>query len=211
MARLGERRRASTLRGWHDLPMLGLDTLVITGTSCAGKTTVAAEVVQRVGEPAVLVHLDAIRAQIATGAQSVWSPFPPTDAALAQWATAIEICGDMARRYRNRGWPCVIDAPGIYPDDNPWPPFRHAAWVAALDDVAWALVVLHPTLDEVERRASARRGEPAEGDARLGAMHAAMEEWRSDPRAAVVDPTGLDVASSADLIIKALRAMESEK
>jgi predicted kinase len=189
--------------------MLGLDTLVITGTSCAGKTTVAAEVVKRVGAPAALVHLDAIRAQIVVGALSVWSPFPPTDAALGQWAAAIEICGDMARRYRDRGWSCVIDAPGIYVDDNPWPPFRHSAWAAALNDVAWTLVVLHPTLNEVERRASIRRGEPAEGDPRLGAMHAAMEEWRADPGAVVVDPTGLDVASSADLIIEALHAMDS--
>jgi hypothetical protein len=189
--------------------MLGLDTLVITGTSCAGKTTVAEEVVKRVGEPAALVHLDAIRAQIAVGALSVWSPFPPTDAALGQWAAAIEICGDMARRYRDRGWSCVVDAPGIYLDDNPWEPFRHATWVAALADVAWALVVLHPTLPEVERRASIRRGEPTRGDPRLGAMHAAMEQWRDDPRAVVVDPTGLDVVESADLIVEALHAMRS--
>lgn len=191
--------------------MLGVDTLVITGTSCAGKTTVAAEVVKRLGEPAALVHLDEVRAQIAVGALSVWSPFPPTNGALEQWATAIEICGDVARRYRDREWSCVIDAPGIYQDDNPWPPFRHAAWATALDGVAWSLVVLHPTLDEVERRASIRRGEPADGDPRLAGMHAAMEKWRDDATAVLVDPTGLDVASSADLVLDALHTRESKR
>jgi hypothetical protein len=185
--------------------MLGVDAVVITGSSCAGKTTVATELAARLGPPGTLVSLDAIRAQVVAGALSVWSPFPPADAALDQWAVAIEIAGDMARRYRDRGWPCVIDAPGIYRDDNPWPPFRYAAWAAALDDVAWRLVVLQPTLEEVERRATIRRGEPAQGDPRLAGMHGAMAAWSGDPGAVVVDPTGLDVPTSADLVLAALR------
>ena len=56
--------------------------------------------------------LDDVRAQIVAGALCVWSPFPPAQAALDQWATAIDICGDAARRYTDRGWSCVIDAPG---------------------------------------------------------------------------------------------------
>lgn len=181
-----------------------VDAVVITGTSCAGKTTAAHELAGRVPAPCALIELDKVRAQVVTGALSVWSPFPPTAAALEQWAAAIEICGDAARRYKDRGWTCVIDAPGIYLDDNPWPPFRHSAWASALAGVHWALVVLHPTLEEVERRASVRRGESADGDPRLAAMHAAMEAWRGDPRAAVVDPSGLDVARTADAILSAL-------
>lgn len=184
--------------------MLGLDAIVITGTSCAGKTTVAAELACRFDQPTALVELDAIRAQIVTGARSVWSPFPPTAEALDQWATAIEICADAARRYRDRGWSCIIDAPGIYTDDNPWPPFRHATWATALEGMAWRLVVLHPTLAEVERRASCRRGEPAAGDVRLAGMHAAMEAWRGRAGAVIVDPTGLDVVASADRVVDAL-------
>jgi hypothetical protein len=186
--------------------MLGVDAVVITGTSCAGKTTVAVELANRLPEPCALIHLDNVRAQIVAGALSVWSPFPPTQAALDQWATAIDICGDAARRYKDRGWSCIIDAPGIYLDDNPWPPFRHAAWEKALAGVDWTMVVLHPTLEEVERRASLRRGEPAAGDRRLAAMHAAMAAWRDHPGATVVDPTGLDVARSADAIVEALEA-----
>ena len=179
--------------------------LVVTGTSCAGKTTVSAELVQRLPEPVALVQLDDVRAQIRTGARSVWSPFPPTDEALAQWQTAVEICGDSARRYASRGWSCVVDAPGIYLDDNPWPPFRHATWAAALTGVDWRLVVLHPTLAEVERRASQRRGESAVGDPRLAGMHGAMEAWRGREDAVVVDPTGLDVTATADLIVQVCR------
>ena len=184
--------------------MPGIDAVVITGTSCAGKTTVALELANRLPAPCALIHLDDVRAQIVAGALSVWSPFPPTAAALDQWATAIDICGDAARRYQGRGWSCVIDAPGIYLDDNPWPPFRHSAWAGALHGIDWTLVVLHPTLEEVERRASVRRGEPAAGDPRLAGMHAAMDAWRGHPGAIVVDPTGLDVARSADAILRAL-------
>jgi chloramphenicol 3-O-phosphotransferase len=189
--------------------MVTNDVVVITGSSCAGKTTVARALAELLPGPCAIVELDAVRGQIAAGALSVWSPFPPTDAALDQWATAIEICGDAARRYRARGWSCIIDAPGIYPDDNPWPPFRHSAWRRALDGMRWRLVVLHPTLEEVERRASARRGEPAQGDQRLAAMHGGMEAWRGSREGAgvaLVDPTGFDPAASASLVLAALEA-----
>ncbi|MGI8793972.1 MAG: AAA family ATPase [Acidimicrobiales bacterium] len=177
---------------------MGVDAVVITGTSCAGKTTLAGELATRFDRPTGHIELDAIRRLVVGGVRQM--PYPPTDAALEQWATAVQICGVIGRRYRDRGWFFVIDA-AVYTNDSPWVPLRVDAWSAALRGIAWQLVVVHPTLAEVERRASIRRGRSAEGDARLAGMHRVMDAWRTQPEALVLDPTGLDVAASADLAL----------
>lgn len=119
---------------------------------------------------------------------------PPPEDTLAQWHVAVDICGDMARRYAAADYTCVVDAPGIYVDGGvPWEPYTHAAWRRALEGVDWRLVVLQPDVQTVCERAVARHGlrQPPEGI--LRAIHAAMEAWRDVTGVTVLDNTTLTV------------------
>ena len=180
-----------------------IPTLVLTGTPCAGKSTAAAALVTAdaddptAGPPTALVDLDGIRYQVKSGYRLPMEIIPPPDETLVQWQVAVDICGDMARRYAAARYTCVVDAPGIYVDDAiPWEPYTHAAWRRALDGVDWRLVVLQPDIELVCERAVAREGvrQPPEGI--LRAIHAAMESWRDVDGVTVLDTTTLTVAET---------------
>lgn len=119
---------------------------------------------------------------------------PPPEETLVQWQVAVDICGDMARRYAAADYTCVVDAPGIYIDGGvPWEPYTHAAWRRALRDVDWRLVVLQPDVEVICARAVARQGVRQPPEAILRAIHAAMEPWREVPNVTVLDNTSLTV------------------
>lgn len=173
-------------------------TLVLTGSPCAGKSTAAAALAggsdPTAGTPTALVDLDGIRAQVKSGYRLPMAVIPPPEETLVQWQAAVDICGDMARRYASVGYTCIVDAPGIYIDGAvPWEPYMHAAWRRALDGVDWRLVVLHPDVELVCERAKARGGfrQPPEGI--LRAIHAAMERWRGVDGVTVLDTTTLSL------------------
>lgn len=173
-------------------------TLVLTGSPCAGKSTAAAALAggddPTAGDPTALVDLDAIRAQIRSGYRNPMAIVPPPDDTLVQWQLAVDIAGDMARRYAAANCACVIDAPGIYVDGAvPWEPYTHAAWRRALDGVDWHLVVLHPDIELVCDRARARAGVRQPPEPMLRAIHATMEQWRDVEGVTVIDPSALTV------------------
>ena len=175
-----------------------LPTLVLTGTPCAGKSTVAAALAggpdPTEGEPTALVDLDNIRYQVKSGFELPMAVIPPPDSMLRQWQVAVDICGDMARRYAAADYTCIVDAPGIYVDGGvPWEPYTHAAWRSALGGVDWRLVVLQPDIELICERAEARQGvrQPPEGI--LRAIHGAMEAWREVDGVTVLDNTALSV------------------
>lgn len=183
----------------HDV---NVDAIVLTGTTCAGKSTLAAELANRLAGPTGLVELDSIRRFLVGGVPAM--SYPPSTDALAQWATAVSICGDIGRRYRDRGWFFIVDA-AVYPDDNPYAEFRYQSWQEAMSGIQWQLVVLQPTLAEVERRAASRKVRTGQGPTRRAGMHRTMEKWRTHPGALMIDPTALSVGESADLVLQALR------
>ncbi|HUP87145.1 MAG TPA: AAA family ATPase [Acidimicrobiales bacterium] len=186
--------------------------IVITGAPCAGKSTVAAALVvvdvddPTAGDPTALVDLDNIRGQVKSGYRLPMAVIPPPDETLTQWQLAVDICGDMARRYAAAGYASVVDAPGIYVDGAvPWEPYTHGAWRRALDGVDWRLVVLQPDVELVCERARARQGfrQPPEGI--LRAIHAAMEAWRGVEGVTVLDNSALTVAETAAAVEEARR------
>jgi chloramphenicol 3-O-phosphotransferase len=178
--------------------------IVLTGPPCAGKSTAAAALFPAEpfeGSPTALVDLDAVRWQVKAGFLNPMAKVPPPPEALAQWQVAVDICGDMARRYAATGYGLVVDAPGIYPDGAvPWEPYTHGAWARALDGVDWRLVVLLPDVELVCERAVARAGfrQPPEG--MLRAIHAAIGAWRDVEGVPVLDTTTLTVDETAAAI-----------
>ena len=180
-------------------------TLVLTGCPCAGKSTAAAAITSSPdpteGPPTALVDLDNVRFQVKSGFQLPMAVIPPPEAVQRQWQLAVDICGDMARRYADADYTCVVDAPGIYVDGGvPWEPYTHAAWRRALDGVEWRLVVLQPDVELVCERAVARQGvrQPPEGI--LRAIHAAMEAWRGVDGVTVVDNSDLSVEETVAVL-----------
>ena len=173
-------------------------TLVLTGSPCAGKSTAAAALAggadPTAGPPTALVDLDAVRGQVRSGYRLPMAVIPPPEETLVQWQAAVDICGDMARRYATIGFTCIVDAPGIYPDGTvPWEPYTHAAWRGALDGVDWRLVVLQPDVELVCERAIARQGRRQPPEDILRAIHAAMEPWRDIEGVSVLDTTSLSI------------------
>ncbi len=181
--------------------------IVLTGPPCAGKTTTVAALAPPApqdGDLLAVVDLDAVRWQVRGGFLNPMGQLPPTDAALAQWQLAVDLCGDMARRYAAADYEVVIDAPGIYLDGSvPWEPYTQGAWRRALDGVDWRLVVLLPDVEVVCERAVARAGfrQPPEGV--LRAIHAAMAAWHSVEGVTVIDSTHLTVEATAAAIRQA--------
>lgn len=172
--------------------------LVITGTPCSGKSTAAAALAggpdPTAGPPTALVDLDGVRYQVKSGFRLPMAAIPPPEETLVQWQVAVDICGDMTRRYQAAGYTCVVDAPGIYIDGGvPWEPYTHAAWRRALEGAAWRLVVLQPDVELVCERAIARQGQRQPPESILRAIHAAMEPWREVDGVTVIDNTHLTV------------------
>ena len=181
-----------------NVPFVPLPTLVLTGTPCAGKSTAAAALAggddPTAGPATALVDLDGIRGNVKSGYRLPMEVIPPPDETLLQWQLAVDICGDMARRYAAVDYTCIVDAPGIYIDGGvPWEPYTHAAWRSALEGVDWRLVVLQPDIELVCERAVARQGvrQPPEGI--LRAIHGAMEGWRGVEGVTVLDNSSLSV------------------
>ena len=175
-----------------------LPTLVLTGTPCAGKSTVAARLAggddPTAGPPTALVDLDGVRGNVKSGYRLPMAVIPPPDETLVQWQLAVDICGDMARRYAAADYTCIVDAPGIYPDGTiPWEPYTHAAWRRALDGVDWRLAVLQPDVELICERAVARQGNRQPPEDILRAIHAAMEAWRGVEGVTVLDNTSLTI------------------
>jgi chloramphenicol 3-O-phosphotransferase len=173
-------------------------TLVLTGTPCAGKSTAAAALAggddPTAGTPTALVDLDAVRAQVRSGYRLPMAVIPPPSETLAQWQVAVDICGDMVRRYAAADYTCVVDAPGIYVDGTiPWKPYTHAAWRRAMHGADWLLVVIHPDVELICERAVARQGDRQPPEDILRAIHAAMEQWKAVDGVAVLDTTDLTV------------------
>jgi chloramphenicol 3-O-phosphotransferase len=177
-------------------------TLVLTGSPCAGKSTVARALAASPdpteGPPTALVDLDGVRYQVKSGFRLPMAVIPPPDDTLVQWQLAVDICGDMARRYAKASYTCVVDAPGIYVDGGvPWEPYTHAAWRRALSGVEWMLVVLQPDVELICERAVQRQGVRQPPEAILRAIHAAMEGWRDVAGVTVLDTTTLTVEETA--------------
>ena len=172
---------------------------MLTGTPCAGKSTAAQSLTRTgddptAGDPCALVDLDAVRGQVKSGYRLPMAVIPPPEETAVQWQVAVDICGDMARRYASVGYGCIVDAPGIYPDGSiPWEPYPWAAWRRALDGVDWRLVVLQPDIELICERAIARRGERQPPEDILRAIHAAMETWRGVDDVTVLDTTDLSI------------------
>jgi hypothetical protein len=176
-------------------------TLVLTGSPCAGKSTAALALAgspdPTEGPPTALVDLDAVRYQVKSGFRLPMAVIPPPEETLEQWQVAVDICGDMVRRYAAADYTCVVDAPGIYVDGGvPWEPYTHAAWRRALDGVDWRLVVLQPDVETVCERARARQGIRQPPEAILRAIHAAMEPWRDVDGVTVLDNTNMTVGDT---------------
>ncbi len=184
-------------------------TLVLTGSPCAGKSTAAAALTGGAdptdGPPTALVDLDGIRGHVKSGFRLPMAVIPPPEETLIQWQVAVDICGDMARRYGAADYTCVIDAPGIYVDGAvPWEPYTHAAWRRALNGVDWRLIVLHPDVELVCQRAVAREGRRQPPEDILRAIHSAMDQWRDVVGVTVLDTTRLTVEETVEAL-EALR------
>ncbi len=179
--------------------------IVITGAPCSGKSTAAAAFAggpdPTAGPPTALVDLDGVRGQVKSGFRLPMAVIPPPEETLVQWQVAVDICGDMTRRYRDAGFACVVDAPGIYIDGSvPWEPYTRSAWRRALSNVEWRLVVLQPDVELVCARAIARQGRRQPPEGILRAIHAAMEPWREVDGVTVIDNTHLTVEQTVDAL-----------
>ena len=181
-----------------------LPVIVVTGPPCAGKSSAVAAMAPATpqeGELLAIVDLDAVRWQVRGGRLNPMDEIPPSQAAVAQWQLAVDICGDMVRRYVDRGYAVVVDAPGIYADGVvPWGSYTHSTWVTLLAGVRWKLVVLLPDIEVVCERAIGRQGFRQPPESILRAIHEFMQPWRSVDGVAVLDSTSLSVEDTAAAI-----------
>jgi hypothetical protein len=131
--------------------------LVVTGPPGAGKSTVAAALVDRF-EPGALVAGDEFFGFLARGAIEPWLP-----ASAAQNETVVEAAAAAAGRYALGGYVTVFD--GVV---GPWflPTFAAATGLDRFD-----YVVMLPGVDDCVRRVATRAGHGFTDEAATRKMH----------------------------------------
>jgi cytidylate kinase len=161
----------------------GAPLLIVTGPPGAGKSTVAALVVERF-EPSALVEGDAFFGFLRRGAIEPWLPASKT-----QNETVVEGSAAAAGRFARGGITTVFD--GMV---GPWflPTFAAATGLDRLD-----YVVLLPSVEQCVARVATREGHGFTDEPATRKMHAEFTASAIDPRHVLLDPTGPPEAIAA--------------
>jgi uncharacterized glyoxalase superfamily protein PhnB len=146
----------------------GGSLVVITGPPGAGKSTVAAQLVERF-EPSALVEGDALFAFVRRGWVEPWLP-----ESQAQNEMVIRAAAGAAGRFAQGGYATVYD--GVV---GPWflPVFAAATGLAELD-----YVVLLPTVEQCVEQVATRADHPFSDEAATRKMHAEFAKAEVDER-----------------------------
>ncbi|MBK5288082.1 MAG: AAA family ATPase [Acidimicrobiia bacterium] len=164
--------------------------IVLTGPPGAGKSTVAAALVQNFDQ-SVLVEGDAFFGFLASGAIPPWLP-----ESHRQNEIVTQSSGRATGQFAAGGYTTVYD--GMV---GPWflPTFAAATGVDVLH-----YVILFPTIETCLHRVATRSGHGFSDDAATRKMHGEFARAAIDARHVVVDPP--PVVQTVDLIVEGIAA-----
>lgn len=171
------------------MPHTGGVIALFGGPAGAGKSTLArAWCSTRI--QAVHVELDEIRHLIIQGRAD---PQELSTLQASQYEISVEATCSVARCFAEAGYDVAVD-------DVFEPEAFDRYWRAALDGLAWKLVVILPSLDETLARSACR--EKAVREEHTRTQHTLCAEWDEAVR---IDTTGLDPEQSLALVLDGLR------
>lgn len=158
--------------------------LLVTGPGGAGKSTACGLFADSVSGTWALIEQDEIRRQVKAGFKNP-SEYPWTDEMQKQWDVSIEICADIATRYKNVGISCIIDCFAASKSFD--------KWEKALQGLDYQVVVLLPEEDETVRRNNQRSGEAKLKESQIREHHEWFAMWRDDKRVKIIDTTNYSI------------------
>lgn len=173
--------------------------LMVIGPAGAGKTTVADAWARAQAVPTLHLSLDDFRELVKSGyadPQLGWDAETGRQLALARAAIA-----DVARRYLDAGYCCVIDD-AVFPD---WPEVSLQLWEDELAGIALRPLVLLPSLDAILQRNQLRAGARRLEESMLRVIYEMMEPWCEQSDVPVIDTTDLTVEETVAEIEAQLR------
>ncbi len=159
-------------------------TLVITGPPGAGKSTAGEAFAQGAQSTWAHIEQDQIRRQVKAGYKSA-SGQPWDDEIQRQWDLSIDICSDMALRYREAGVHHLIDCFA--------PPHMLSRWQSRLQAIEYDFVVMLPDVEVAVARNSLRIGEACLSETEVRQSYEWFEEYRSNPQASIIDSSTLSI------------------
>lgn len=170
--------------------------VLFTGPSAAGKSTVAAAWAQSRSTPTA--HFDHDQARFLVQGGYISRTAARADPSLRkladhQWLLAAAVCESMAATYRAWGFDFALSAfrpPGQW--NNCW---------GQLDEMNPLIIVLLPTLEVSLKRDASRTGRSRVGEdgVRRNFLYD-WQAWRANPRAYVIDNSGLNVEQVVMLV-----------
>lgn len=173
--------------------------LMVIGPAGAGKTTVADAWARSQAVPTLHLSLDDFRELVKSGyadPQLGWDAETGRQLALARAAIA-----DVAPRYLDSGYCCVIDD-AVFPD---WPEVSLQRWQDELAGARLRPIVLLPSFDAILQRNQLRTGARLLDGSMLRVIYEMMEPWREQAAVPVIDTTRLTVEETVAEIEAHLR------
>lgn len=165
------------------------NVLIFTGCPGAGKSTAGELFTETATGTWAYVDQDEVRKQVKAGFKNPGKEWD--DQTQVQWDVSVEICADMARRYKKAGISVLID--GFMPPD------AHGNWETAFSGVNHKVAVLLPTLATALSRNAGRTGDARLADELIQRHHEWFTGYIDDPRVDVIDSTNL---SPQDVVSK---------
>jgi gluconate kinase len=166
--------------------------IILTGPSGSGKSSVAKIIAEYRKDTWAFIEQDQIRGYVRSGFKNP-ADHPWDKAMYDQWSVSIQICSDMARRYKSKNINCVIEC-------FAWAN-AYGEWHNAFSDLTFELFVLYPNISETLLRNDSRSGKNKLDEGLITVMHKRMAKWHDIPQAKVIDTTNMRIDLTAQLIL----------
>lgn len=157
------------------------NVLIFTGCPGAGKSTAGELFAGTTAGTWAYIDQDEVRKQVRAGFKNPGKEWD--DQTQVQWDVSVEICADMARRYKKAGINVLVD--GFMPPD------AFDSWETAFWGVDYKVAVLLPTLATALSRNAGRIGDARLPDELIQRHHEWFTGYVGDQRADVIDSTNL--------------------
>ncbi len=163
--------------------------LIFTGCPGAGKSTAGELFAENTTGAWAYVDQDEVRKQVRAGFKNPGKEWD--NQTKVQWDVSVEICADMARRYKKTGINVLIDCF--------MPPEAYDSWQKAFKGVDYKVAVLLPTLATALSRNADRTGDARLPNELIRRHHEWFTGYVDDPHVNVIDSTNL---SPKDVVSK---------